>query len=68
MEYMDRDIVALMTKRAYDMAGVTDAKVKIFLNGERINVKNFDEYCDMYLKIDENKELPKIIESKHDRW
>jgi len=36
MEEMDTDIVALMTKRAYDLAGVTDAKVKIFLNGERI--------------------------------
>jgi len=68
MNAMDRDIVALMTKRAYDMAGVTDAKVKIFLNGERINIKSFDDYCDMYLKIDENKELPKIIEAKHERW
>jgi len=22
----------------------------------------------MYLKIDENKELPKIVESKNERW
>ena len=68
MERMDRDIVALMTKRAYDLAGVSDSKVRIFLNGQRINVKNFEEYCDLYLKIDENKDLPKIVEKKQDRW
>lgn len=68
MERMDRDIVALMTKRAYDMAGTSDSKVRIFLNGERINCKNFEDYCDMYLKIDENKDLPKIVEKKQERW
>jgi len=68
MQEMDTDIVALMTKRAYDLAGVSDPKVKIFINGNRINIKNFEQYCDLYLKIDENKELPKIVEAKHERW
>jgi hypothetical protein len=36
MQKMDTDIVSLFTKRAYDLAGVTDKKVKVFLNGQRI--------------------------------
>jgi DNA topoisomerase II len=68
MESMDSDICALMTKRAYDLAGVTDRKIKVILNGKKIEIKDFTDYCDLYLKNDENKELPKIIEKKNDRW
>lgn len=68
MQYLDEDIVALMTKRVYDLAGVTDARVKVKLNGQFIKCKNFVDYADFYLKIDENKELPKIVEAKTDRW
>ena len=60
MQSLDEDIVALMTKRVYDLAGVTDARVKVKLNGQFIKCKNFVEYADFYLKNDENKELPKI--------
>ena len=68
MEEMDRDIVALMTKRAYDMAGITPGKVKVVINGETLNIKGFEHYCDYYLKTEENRDLPKIVEKKHDRW
>ena len=68
MTHLDNDIVALMTKRVYDLAGVTDSKVKVLLNGKAIPIKNFSQYTDLYLKGDEQKELPKIIEKKSDRW
>jgi len=68
MDKMDDDTVALLKKRAYDLAGVTNQKVKVFLNGKKIEVKNFEEYCGLYLKGDEEKDLPKILEKKHDRW
>ena len=29
---MDKDIVGLFTKRAYDLAGIIDPKVSVFLN------------------------------------
>jgi DNA topoisomerase-2 len=48
MSHLDADIVALMKKRVHDMAGCTPG-VKVFLQGERIKVKNFEEYCNMYL-------------------
>lgn len=68
MNSMDADICSLMTKRAYDLAGVTDRKIKVYLNGKKIEIKDFHGYCDLYLKNNENKELPKIVEKKNDRW
>lgn len=64
MQGLDRDTVCLLTKRAYDMAGITDPKVKVFLNGKRIEIKGFPDYCDLYLTNEENKDLPKVIEVK----
>ena len=68
MQSMDSDTVSLLTKRAYDLAGVSDSKVKVLLNGRKIEIKNFVDYCDLYLNNVENRELPKIIEKKTDRW
>lgn len=68
MTHLDDDIVALMTKRVYDLAGVTDARVRVKLNGKTIECKNFTQYADFYLQNEENKELPKMIEVKSDRW
>jgi len=68
MDSLDDDIVALFTKRVYDMAGVTDKKVNVFLNGQRIDISTFSDYVDLYLKNEEAKELPKIKQPKSDRW
>ena len=70
MDHLDDDIVALMTKRVYDMAGCTPASVKVKLNGKVLDIKNFHAYSDMYLQTVEYRELPKIIEVKpsSDRW
>lgn len=45
---MDDDIISLMTKRAYDLAGIS--KVKVMLNGKTIPVNNFQKYTDLYFK------------------
>jgi len=68
MEKLDDDIVNLFTKRAYDLAGVVNTKVKVWLNNKKINIKDFDEYATLYLDNEENKELPRISENKTDRW
>lgn len=69
MTHLDEDIVSIMTKRVYDLAGVTPAQVKVKLNGKNIEVKNFLSYVDMYLQTEEHKELPKIIEKgNNERW
>jgi DNA topoisomerase-2 len=59
-----------MCKRVYDLAGITDKRVKVKLNGQEVGCKDFSSYVDLYLKTVETKELPKIIETKNpsDRW
>lgn len=47
MENIDADMVSLIKKRVYDMAGITKG-VKVFLNDERLKVKDFKAYVEMY--------------------
>ena len=78
MDSIDDDTVALLKKRVYDMAG-TVKNVKVYLNDERLKVKNFKQYIDMYLEssIAEATESsggaaqskPTVVyEQVHERW
>ncbi|MBZ3886910.1 DNA topoisomerase 2-alpha [Sciurus carolinensis] len=70
MQSLDKDIVALMVRRAYDVAGSTK-DVKVFLNGIKLPVKGFRSYVDMYLKdkLDETGNPLKVIhEQVNHRW
>uniref|UniRef100_A0A8D2MH44 DNA topoisomerase 2 n=1 Tax=Zonotrichia albicollis TaxID=44394 RepID=A0A8D2MH44_ZONAL len=70
MTVLDKDIVALMSRRAYDIAGSTK-DVKVFLNGQRLPVKGFRSYVDLYLKdkVDETGNALKVIhEEVNSRW
>nr|XP_009912548.1 PREDICTED: DNA topoisomerase 2-alpha [Haliaeetus albicilla] len=70
MTILDKDIVALMSRRAYDIAGSTK-DVKVFLNGQRLPVKGFRSYVDLYLKdkVDETGNALKVIhEEVNSRW
>ncbi|XP_032456778.1 DNA topoisomerase 2 isoform X2 [Nasonia vitripennis] len=49
MEKLDEDVVALMSRRAYDIAA-SSRGVKVFLNGTRVPVKSFKDYVDLYIK------------------
>lgn len=48
MNSLDKDIVDIMIKRVYDLAGCTCQRVKVWLNGTAIQVKNFQEYINLY--------------------
>lgn len=65
MRQLDNDIVSLMYKRAYDLAGCTGRNVKVVLNGKQLEVKNFSAYVDLYLG---GKSLPKLYETVNSRW
>ncbi|XP_031358204.1 DNA topoisomerase 2-like isoform X2 [Photinus pyralis] len=70
MEKLDDDIVGLFSKRAFDVAAWTRG-VKVFLNGEKLPVKNFKEYIDLYIKNndDDGDDTHKLIyESPNERW
>jgi DNA topoisomerase-2 len=76
MENLDDDIVALLERRVYDMAGCV-RDVKVFLNGDRIPIRTFKDYVAHFIsKPETNSEEgasttppPIIIHEKfNDRW
>ncbi|KAG0015996.1 DNA topoisomerase 2 [Entomortierella chlamydospora] len=69
MECIDADLEALLKKRTYDMAGCVKG-VKVYLNGERIKIKNFKEYIEMYIPEPlPGEDKPKLIyDSPDPRW
>lgn len=64
---LDNDILALMSKRVYDMAGILP-KVRISLNDKEIDIKTFSEYVDFY--FDKDSSPTKIFDKEvnSDRW
>eukprot|EP00403_Amphidinium_massartii_P017895 CAMPEP_0178416360 /NCGR_PEP_ID=MMETSP0689_2-20121128/24024_1 /TAXON_ID=160604 /ORGANISM="Amphidinium massartii, Strain CS-259" /LENGTH=1782 /DNA_ID=CAMNT_0020037703 /DNA_START=34 /DNA_END=5380 /DNA_ORIENTATION=+ len=76
MEALDDDIVSLMKKRVYDIAGSTDERCKVFLNGEELKVGSFLDYVKMYLPQrktededeDEEPTPPFVYARTHERW
>lgn len=71
MDRLDDDIIALMSRRAYDIAAST-RKVKVYLNGDLVPVKSFQEYTKLYLESgaeEEGAEKPAIVyETVNERW
>lgn len=70
MERLDEDIVALMSRRAYDVAASTRG-VAVFLNGKKLPIKNFKDYIDLYLKDnndDAGNPLKVVYENVNERW
>ncbi len=68
MKSLDEDTVSLLSKRAYDIAGSMaskeGAKLKVFLNGEKLAIKSFKEYVSKFDGI----EVPAAFEKVNDRW
>lgn len=70
MESLDKDIVSLMSRRAYDIAASTKG-VKVYLNGKRVPVKNFKDYVELYLKDkvdDADNPVKAVYENVNERW
>ena len=42
-------MINLMIRRVYDIAGITDKSVSVYLNKKKLSVKNFSDYSKMYL-------------------
>ncbi|CAG8519635.1 3464_t:CDS:2, partial [Gigaspora rosea] len=68
------DIIALLKKRVFDMAGCSK-NVKVFLNDERLKIRNFKEYIQKYLppppnpSEDSTTRPPDVIhEQVNERW
>ena len=57
------DMINLMIRRVYDIAGTTDKRLNVYYNRDKLKVKSFDKYIDLY--IGENDKVYNII---HPRW
>ena len=58
------DMLNLMERRVYDIAGTTDKSLNVHFNKQKLQIKSFDKYIDLYLDDNNNKVYEKI----HDRW
>ncbi|VDM34669.1 unnamed protein product [Hydatigera taeniaeformis] len=69
MTELDADTVSLFERRAYDVAASTRG-VKVFLNGQRIPIKSFKDYVDLYLKDkgEDGASVPVVYECVNPRW
>ncbi|CAG0917454.1 unnamed protein product [Notodromas monacha] len=70
MDRLDKDTVDLLSRRAYDVAGASWG-VKVILNGKRIPVKGFKDYCEQYIKEkaeDSGNPVKIIYEKFSPRW
>ncbi|EDW78045.1 uncharacterized protein Dwil_GK24224 [Drosophila willistoni] len=70
MEKLDEDIVALMSRRAFDVAASTKG-VSVFLNGNKLSVKNFKDYIDLHIKnqdSDSGQPIKVVYEACGERW
>ncbi|EMR11038.1 hypothetical protein PNEG_00635 [Pneumocystis murina B123] len=70
MNEIDSDLESVFKRRVYDLAGCLK-NVKVFLNGERIKIKSFKQYIEMYLNSNgsEDNTKPLIIHDiVNDRW
>lgn len=62
------DMYKIMVKRVYDICALTKANIKVFLNDQRIDYKNFEKYVDLYLGSSKADEPRLHFESSDGRW
>jgi DNA topoisomerase-2 len=66
MDGLDDDIEGLLIKRVYDMAAITDKSVSVYLNDQKIELKDFESYVDLY--IGPKTETKRVHEEMGERW
>ncbi|PXF40486.1 DNA topoisomerase 2 [Gracilariopsis chorda] len=65
MNCFDRDIISLLKKRVYDIAGI-NSSLKVYLNGVRLPIKSFKDYVNLYSAEDSSSTV--LYERVSDRW
>ena len=67
-EKFDDDFKALMIRRIYDIAAVTDKTVKVKYNSKKLEpeIKDFESYVNLY--IGSKSETPRLYEKANERW
>ena len=66
MKKLTNDMKELFTKRVYDVCALTDPNVKVFYNDEKIDIKSFEKYVDLY--IGTKTDHPRVFDGSNERW
>lgn len=56
---------SILEKRVVDLCAITSKNVNVFLNGQKLKIKDFSEYISLYLG--DKKTFPRSIQ-ENDRW
>ncbi|KAK9236641.1 DNA topoisomerase [Lipomyces kononenkoae] len=57
MTKLDDDLIGIMMRRVYDLAGSV-RNIKVYLNNERLKIRNFKQYIEMYVNaLSENVDV-----------
>ncbi|EAN80107.1 DNA topoisomerase II, putative [Trypanosoma brucei brucei TREU927] len=67
LEGFTEDMVLIMQRRVYDIAGCTDKSLCCYLNDTRIACRSFPEYVDLYPTMGEERK-PSSYSRVNDRW
>lgn len=62
------DNLSLFKRRVYDVAGTTKSNVKVYYNGEYIDIKTFEDYIKLYYSDKDEEELNIIYQDFNERW
>lgn len=66
LEGLTEDMMALLKKRIYDIAAVTDKSVKVKYNSNPVPIKTFQQYIDLY--IGDKSATQRVYEDANERW
>jgi len=64
MSHLEPDIIALMERRAYDVAASTRGRCRVYLNEKELSIHSFEDYVGLFLSPDTFR----ICETYSDRW
>nr|XP_027193921.1 DNA topoisomerase 2-like [Dermatophagoides pteronyssinus] len=65
-EKFNGDILSLLKKRVYDLAGTLD--LDVYLNGSKININSFNEYVELYFQKYSGSKNKSIYERINPYW
>jgi DNA topoisomerase-2 len=66
LEGLTPDMLALLKRRVFDLAAVTDKTVKVKYNSEVVPIKNFLHYVDLY--VGDKAVTSRVHEEANERW
>jgi DNA topoisomerase-2 len=65
MKNMTEDMYKLFKRRVIDACATTPKEVTVYFNGEKLMIKDFEKYCELFL---DKKEQPFVYEACGERW